>query len=278
MKRVNDRRLGLALGGGAARSMIHIGALQVLVAEGIRVSAIAGTSAGSIIGAAFAAGAHAEDLEKEAAALTWRSLARPAFSRRGLFALERLEALIRKIVPVARFEDLSIPLKVVATDLNTGERVVIDEGELVSALLASCAIPGVFLPVERGGRLLVDGGVSCNVPADLPRDMGAEVVLAVDATKGVLRLGGPLNLLQVISQSVYLMSRQVTSQYVAGAELVVAPQLAGVSWQDLGQASEIIETGRREMRRSMPELERLLRPPWWRRWRRWLNRWCPERN
>ncbi len=278
MKRVNDRRLGLALGGGAARAMIHIGALQVLVAEGIRVTAIAGTSAGSIIGAAFAAGAHAEDLEKEAAALTWRSLARPAFSRRGLLALERLEALIRKIVPVARFEDLSIPLKVVATDLNTGERVVIDEGELVSALLASCAIPGVFLPVERGGRLLVDGGVSCNVPADLPRDMGAEVVLAIDATKGVLRLGGPLNLLQVISQSVYLMSRQVTSQYVAGAELVVAPQLPGVSWQDLGQASEIIETGRREMRRSMPEIERLLRPPWWRRWRRWLNRWRPERN
>ena len=272
MKRVNDRRLGLALGGGAARSMIHIGALQVLAAEGIRVSAVAGTSAGSIIGAAFAAGAHAEDLEKEAAALTWRSLARPAFSRRGLLALERLEALIRKIVPVARFEDLSIPLKVVATDLNTGERVVIDEGELVSALLASCAIPGVFLPVERGGRLLVDGGVSCNVPADLPRDMGAEVVLAVDATKGVLRLGEPLNLLQVISQSVYLMSRQVTSQYVAGAELVVAPQLPGVSWQDLGQASEIIETGRREMRRSMPELERLLRPTWRRRWRRWLNR------
>ncbi len=141
MKRVNDRRLGLALGGGAARSMIHIGALQVLVAEGIHVSAIAGTSAGSIIGAAFAAGAHPEDLEKEAAALTWRSLARPAFSRRGLLGLERLEALIRKIVSVARFEDLSMPLNVVATDLNTGERVVIDEGELVSALLASCAIP-----------------------------------------------------------------------------------------------------------------------------------------
>ncbi|MEE9263040.1 MAG: hypothetical protein V3V11_01180, partial [Vicinamibacteria bacterium] len=87
--------------------------------------------------------------------------------------------------------------------------------------------------------------------------------------------GGPPNLLQVISQSVYLMSRQVTSQYVADAERVVAPELPGVSWQDLGQASEIIETGRREMRRSMPELERLLRPPWW---RRWLNRWRPERN
>ena len=278
MKRANDRRLGLALGGGAARSLAHIGVLEVLVAAGIRVSAIAATSAGSIIGAAFAAGADPKELEKEAAGLTWKSLARPAFSRRGLLALERLEALIRKIVPVARFEDLSIPLKVVTTDLNTGERVVIDEGELVSALLASCAIPGVFLPVERDGRLLVDGGVSCNVPADLPRDMGAEVVLAVDPTKGVLRLGEPLNLLQVISQSVYLMSREVTSQYLAGAELVVAPELPGVSWQDLGQASEIIESGRREMRRKMPELERLMRPSWWRRWRHGLNRWCAERN
>ena len=251
--------------------MSHIGALQVLVAEGVRVCAIAGASAGSIIGAAFAAGVAPDDLAREASRLTWRSLARPAFSRRGLLALERLEALIQKIVPVRRFEDLSLPLKVVATDLNTGERVVIDEGDLVSALLASCAIPGVFLPVEREGRLLVDGGVSCNVPADLPRDMGAEVVLAIDATKGVLRLGEPLNLLQVISQSVYLMSRQVTSQYVADAELVVAPQLPGVSWQDLAQASEIIETGRRAMSQSMPELERLLRPPWWKSWARWLN-------
>ncbi len=274
MKRASNRRLGLALGGGAARSLTHIGVLQVLVANGIRVSAIAGTSAGSIIGAAFAAGADPDVLEREAAALTWRSLARPAFSRRGLLSLERLEALIRKVVPATRFEDLPIPLTVVATDLNTGERVVIDQGELVSALLASCAIPGVFLPVERGGRLLVDGGVSCNVPADLARDMGGEVVLAIDPTKGVLRLGEPLNLLQVISQSVYLMSREVTSQYVAGAELVVAPELPGVSWQDLNQAPEIIETGREEMRRSMPELERLLRPAWWSR----LIRRRPERN
>ena len=272
MNRANHRRLGLALGGGAARSLAHIGALQVLVADGIRVSAITGTSAGSIIGAAFAAGVAPGDLETEAASLTWRSLARPAFSRRGLLSLERLEVLIRHVVPVARFEQLSIPLKVVATDLHTGERVVVEQGDLVSALLASCAIPGVFLPVEREGRLLVDGGVSCNVPADLVRDMGADVVLAIDPTKGVLRLGEPLNLLQVISQSVYLMSRQVTRQYVAGAELVVAPELPGVSWQDLGQASEIIATGREEMRRTIPELQRLLQPSWWRSWSR-VSRW-----
>jgi NTE family protein len=184
-----------------------------------------------------------------------------------------LEDLIRKIIPVSRFEDLSIPLQVVATDLNSGERVVIDEGELVSALLASCAIPGVFLPVEREGRLLVDGGVSCNVPADLPRAMGAEVVLAIDATKGVLRLGEPLNMLQVISQSVYLMSRQVTRHYVAQADLAVAPQIPGVSWQDLNKAPEIIETGRSEMRRALPELQSLLRPPGWRAWldRLWMS-------
>jgi NTE family protein len=266
LKSVLQRRLGLALGGGAARSLTHLGALEVLVGEGIQIACLAGTSAGSIIGAAFAAGVSLEALETESVQLTWRALARPAFSRRGLLGLGRLRELLERILPVGRFEQLRVPLQVVATDLETGERVVMGEGDLLSALMASCAIPGVFLPVEREGRLLVDGGVSCNVPADLPRAMGADVVVALDATRGVLRPGGPINMVRVISQSVYLMSRQVTERYLSHADLVVAPEIPGVSWQDLGKAPEIIEAGRREMRKALPELTRLLRERGWRRW------------
>jgi len=254
-------RLGLALSGGAARSLAHIGALSVLSEENIPVAAIAATSGGAIVGAAYAAGTTPAEAEEMARTLSWRKLARLAFSRRALFTTDRLEALIRAVVPAESFEELAIPLKLVATDLATGQRVVMASGDLVSALLASCAIPGVFLPQERHGRLLVDGGVSCNVPTDVARQMGTQVVLAVDATKGIDRLGKSVNLLQVAMQSIYLMSRQLTEQFLDLADLVVAPQMDGVSWEDMDRAAEIIDSGRQHMREQIPKLKSLLRLP-----------------
>lgn len=250
--------------------MAHIGVLHVLVEERIPVEAIAATSGGAIIGAAYAAGTSPARVEEEALQLTWRGLTRLAFSRRGLLGLDRLEAVVREIVPAECFEELEVPLQVTATDLNTGERVVMSRGDLVSALLASCAIPGVFLPVERDGRLLVDGGVSCNVPVDLAREMGAKVVLAVDATAGIHRLGEPFNLLQVMVQSIYSMSRQLTQHYLAQADLVVAPEMRGIGWEDLDRAAEIIETGRQHMAHHLPTLKKLLR---WRGLKRVFLRW-----
>lgn len=253
-----SKGLGLALSGGAARSIAHIGVLQVLDEAEIPIEAIAATSAGAVIGAARASGTSSARLEEVARKLSWRRIARLAFSRRGLLTMDRLETLIREIVPTDRFEDLPIPLRVTATDLSTGERVVLSSGELVSALLASCAIPGVFLPVERDGRPLVDGGVSCNIPADVCREMGADVVLAVDATAGISRLGEPYNLLQVMVQSVYSMSRHLTRHHLAQADLVVAPEMRGMGWEDLDRAAELIEHGRQHMRRELPKLEKML--------------------
>jgi len=264
-----SKQLGVALGGGAARSLTSIGVLRVLEEEGIAVAAIAASSGGAIIGASYAGGYPLEKLEELAGPLTWRGITRFAFSRRGLLSLDGLESLIRDLVPVERFEDLSIPLKVIATDLDSGERVVISTGDLVSALLASCAIPGVFLPVEREGRLLVDGGVSCNVPADVVRDLGCRVVLAVDATAGIRRLGEPYNLLQVIVQSVYSMSRHLAKHHLNHADVVVAPEMKGIGWEDLERSREVIEFGRQAMREKLPSLENELR-------RRKLGRLIPR--
>ena len=264
--------LGLVLSGGAARSLTHIGVLSTLVEENFPIAAIAATSGGAIVGAAFAAGTSPAEAEKRALQLSWRKLTRPAFSRRALLGTDRLEALIREIVPAEDFAELDIPLSVIATDLATGERVVLSEGDLVSALLASCAIPGVFLPQERQGRLLVDGGVSCNMPTDVVREMGAKIVLAVDATKGMNRLGKPLNMLQVVTQSIYVMSCQLTRHYLDLADMVVAPPMEGVSWEDLDRAAEIIENGRWQMGRQVPLLSKMLRPAGVRhRLRQWLR-------
>jgi NTE family protein len=267
-----SKELGIALGGGAARSLTSIGVLRVLEEEAIPVSAIAASSGGALIGAIYAAGYPLEKLEELAGSITWRGITRFSFSRRGLLGLDGLKALIKDLVPVERFEELTLPLKVVATDLDAGERVVISTGDLISALLASCAIPGVFLPVEREGRLLVDGGVSCNVPADVVRAMGARVVLAVDATAGIRRLGQPYNLFQVIVQSVYSMSRHLTRYHLVHADVVVAPEMKGVGWEELERTRDIIGFGRHAMREKLPALENALRArPFGRVFRRWFR-------
>jgi NTE family protein len=265
-----SKGLGLALGGGAARSLTHIGVLRVLDEEGISIDCVAGSSGGALIGATYAAGYPLEKLEELAVSVTWRSITRFAFSRRGLLGLDGLEALIRELVSVERFEDLAFPLRVIATDLDNGERVVISTGDLVSALLASCAIPGVFIPVEREGRLLVDGGVACNVPADVVREMGCRVVLAVDATAGMRRLGEPYNLFQVVVQSVYSMSRHLTKHYLTYADVVVAPEMKGVGWEDLDRSAEVIEHGRQAMREKLPALKKKIGRG---SLRRWLSPW-----
>jgi NTE family protein len=236
-----------------------LGVLRVLAEAEVPVEAVAGTSGGALVGALFASGRSLDLVEAEALQTSWSDLTSFAFSRRGLFGLRGLESRIRDLLKVDRFEDLSIPLRVVATDLDSGERVVITDGDLISALLASCAIPGVFLPVERDGRVLVDGGISCNVPVDVVRDMGCRVVMGVDATAGIQHLGKPFNLLQVVVQSIYSMSRHLTAHYLESADLVVAPEMKGVSWESLDQTARIIESGRQEMLHQLPLLMTLLR-------------------
>jgi NTE family protein len=252
--------LALALGGGAARSLTHVGVLRVLQEGAVPIRAIAASSGGAIFGAAYAAGSPIDAIESAALQADWRALIRFAFSRRGLLEMEGLKKQILALVEAERFEDLEVPFRVITTDLNTGERVVLSEGDLLSAVMASCAIPGVFLPVEREGRLLIDGGVSCNIPADVAREMGPWVVMAVDANADISGIGRPYNFLQVIAQSIYSMRRNLTEYYLAHADLVVTPPMEGIGWQDLDRAGDVIESGRREMERRLPDLEKLLRP------------------
>ncbi len=177
-------KLGLALGGGAARGLAHIGVLRVLEQEGIQVDAIAGTSSGALIGGLYAAGVSVAQMEEVARDVDWRDLARlvdPVFPGSGLIDGKKVAQFIKELLPVDRFEDLKIPLAVTATDVETGEGIIIKQGNLLEALRAAIAFPGIFTPVRFRDRFLVDGGLCNPVPVDVARSLGADKVIGICA-------------------------------------------------------------------------------------------------
>ena len=173
------KRVGLALGGGGARGMAHVGVIRVLEREGVPIDCIAGTSAGSLAGAAYAGGIRGHDLVELALNLRWRDIVRPVWPRQGFFSFARLEAFMAELLDDPDFADLEIPYAAMAADLATGELVVLKEGRVAPAVQASCSVPGIVTPVEIDGRLLADGGVINNLPISTVRSLGADMVIAV---------------------------------------------------------------------------------------------------
>jgi NTE family protein len=182
---MSRKRLGLALGGGAVRGAAHIGVIRVLEREGIPVHCVAGSSAGSAAGAAYAAGLHGDELLEIARHLRWRHIARPTLSGYGWVSFAPLEDYLARTLGNPAFSDLTLPFACMAMDLETSQPVVLREGRVPLAVRASSSIPGIVAPVEVGGRLLADGGVVNNLPISVTRELGADVVVAVS-------LHGPL--------------------------------------------------------------------------------------
>jgi NTE family protein len=176
--------------------MAHVGVIGLLERENIPIDCIAGTSAGSLVGAAYAAGLRGHDLMEAALRIRWQDIARPAWPRRGFVSFERLEHLLVDILGDLTFADLGMPYAAVAADLATGEQVVLKEGRLAPAVRASCSVPGLVIPAEIDGRLLNDGGVFNNLPISVVRDLGADVVIAVGL--GVPSGEPPRNVLQMV--------------------------------------------------------------------------------
>jgi len=182
------KKLGLALGGGAARGLAHIGVLKVLEEEGIRVDTVAGTSIGAMIGALYAAGVPVRQIEDVARNVDWRQMARlidPTLPKAGLIDGRKVGMFMAELLPVRSFEELRLPFAVVATDVETGEVLIIKKGDLLPALQAAIAFPGIFTPVSFGNRFLVDGGLCNPVPVDVARDLGADAIIGVCTIPGV---------------------------------------------------------------------------------------------
>jgi NTE family protein len=256
-------RFGLALGGGGALGLAHIGVLKVLEEAGIRPYCVAGTSAGSIVGAAICAGWTWREIRERAQILSWQNLASIVIPRKGIMRLDRMEEFLEEQLGVLQFSDLAIPFAAVATDLAAGEPVVFDTGRLAPAVRASCSVPGVFEPFTVNGRVLVDGGLVNDVPADVARRLGADVVLGVNLNTRLRHSSPPRNIIDVVYYSLEILVAAGAQKSINDADVVVSPQLEGFHYRDLGRVDELVQRGEEAMRSRLDELLQHLRPSDW---------------
>ncbi len=248
-------RIGLALGGGAARGFAHVGVIQVLEEAGIRPALVAGTSAGSLVAAIYASGKTGAQLQnvaetmEEAAIADWTL---PLFSR-GMFRGEALARYVNTQVGSRPIQEMPLPLGIVATDLNSGQDVLFQRGDTGTAVRASSAVPAVFQPVKISGREYVDGGLVSPVPVRAARKMGAELVIAVDISsppEGNVASGT----LDILLQTFAIMGKSINSLELKDADVVVRPALQGVSSSDFSARKRAIEAGRQAMLQALPQL------------------------
>lgn len=257
----NTPTIGLALGGGFARGIAHIGVLKVLERENIPVSVVAGTSVGALIGACYCSGLTLEQMEDVAHNTRFTTFARWTLSRCGFASNDRMISFLTRTLKCKTFEELRIPLGVAATDFNTGRGVVFRSGSVIDPVRASCAYPGMFLPVEIGGRYLVDGMLSHPVPTRPLREMGATRVLAVHL-KGTWANGGaPRHLFDVIGQSFAIAQDAMACLWREAADLVIEPDVAGFGYDDFKRADDLIRVGEGAMRAALPEVRKWLEVP-----------------
>ena len=247
-------RVGLALGGGAARGFAHVGVIQILEEAGIRPDMVVGTSAGSLVAAIYASGRSGAQLqqialEMEEAMLTDWTL--PFFGR-GLLRGEALARYVNQQVRGLTIEAMPLPLGVVATDLQSGEGILFRGGDVGLAVRASSAVPSVFQPVRIGAHEYVDGGLVAPVPVDFARQMGAELVIAVDISSEPLGNASD-GALQVLLQTFAIMGKSLNSYALRGADVVVRPALANVRSADFAARKRSIEAGRAAMLAALPQ-------------------------
>jgi NTE family protein len=226
--------------------MAHIGVLRAFVEKNLQVDCIAGTSAGSLVGGAFASGLTVDEIANIAREMRWRDVGRMTVSRLGVQSNDRLETYLRGRLPITRFEELSIPFAAIATDLKTGDAVVLrDRGDVAFAIRASCTIPGWYVPViDEDGRQLLDGGLVSMIPTAFARAMDADIVIAVDVNAGGASfLGPPQSVIGIIIQSMLVVQRTVSAHQLREADVVVKPRVGHIRWDEMNRADELMQAG-----------------------------------
>jgi NTE family protein len=250
-------RIGLALGGGAARGFAHIGVIQVLEEAGIRPDMVVGTSAGSLVAAMYAAGKTGAELQTLAQSMDESAITDWSFPGRGLIRGEALARYVREQTGGRSIEQMRLPLGIVATDLDNGSPILFQRGDTGIAVRASSAVPAVFQPVKIGSREYVDGGLVSPVPVRFARQMGAELVIAVDISSAPDG-GATGDAFRMLLQTFAIMSRSINQFELREAELVIRPALQGVSSADFAARSRAIQSGREAMLAQLPALRNKL--------------------
>ncbi len=257
----NRPRIGLALSGGAARGIAHVGVLRALEENNIPIDAIAGASAGALVGGSYAAGLSSKELEKMASGFRWRHTARLSFSRLGLQSNARMEKYLRARLPVTRFEDLKIPFAAMVTDLRQGSLIVFrDQGDLPFAIRASACIPAIYVPIrDEQDRLLIDGGIVANLPISQTRALGADIVIAVDVNAdGIHFFDYPKTALGVLAYTFIAVEHIVSNQERATADLQITPKVGHIRWDQTWRSKELIKAGYEAAIESIDKIKKLV--------------------
>ena len=249
-------KIGLALGGGAARGFAHVGVIAVLEEAGLKPQLVVGTSAGSLVAALYASGKTSAQLQQtalnmeEVAITDWML---PIVGR-GMFRGEALARYVNELVAGRLMENMALPLGIVATDLNSGNAVLFQKGDTGVAVRASSAVPAVFVPVKINGREYVDGGLVSPVPVRFARQMGADVVIAVDISNSP-EASATDGTLQILLQTFAIMGKSINDLELKGADVVVRPSQVGLKSSDFSARQRAIDAGRAAMLAALPALK-----------------------
>jgi NTE family protein len=254
-------RLGIALGGGGTRGFAHVGVLKALESHQLAPSLIAGTSAGSVVGALYASGMTGFKLQETSFALDETRLKDLDLfgMSRGLIKGQKLQDYVNDLVNQRTLEKLDKPFVAVATDLDSGQRVIFARGNTGQAVRASCSIPGLFQPVEIAGKRYVDGGVVSPVPVDAVRQLGADLVIAVDISASVTNPMASSGVADVLGRALVIMGQQLGAQEVARADVLIRPHVAGMSSRDFEQKNQAILEGEKAGEAAIPALLEAIR-------------------
>lgn len=250
-------RVGLALGGGFARGIAHIGVIRVLEANGIPIDIICGTSVGALVAATYASGTPLGEMERQGAETRFSDFGRWTISRMGMASNERLEHYMHKFTTKHLFSEMKIPLSVVATDLISGHTIYFTEGEIGPALRASCAYPGLFLPVEYNGHILVDGFLTELVPSVAARKLGADIVIAVHLEPGLLD-AAPRNTIEIISRSFSILQSSAVQSWRAATDVLIEPNVHHILWDQFAKTPQLVAAGESVTHDAIPKIKALL--------------------
>jgi NTE family protein len=250
------RKVGLALAGGFARGIAHIGVLRVLRDEGIHIDAVAGTSVGALIGAAYCAGTPLEEMERIGAHTSFTDFGRWTPSWLGLATNQRLEKYLARLTPAKNFEDLVTPLAIAATDINAGITVYYTRGPLAPPLRGSCAYPGLFVPIQFEDRTLVDGFLTSPVPVEGVALLGADIVIAVYLEAASLQ--APRTFTDVLSRSFNIIQRHSDLAWRQQADVVIEPDMKSFVWDDFTRTPELVAAGEAATRAVLPRIRELV--------------------
>jgi NTE family protein len=262
MKKIKRPKIGLVLGSGAARGLAHIGVIKVLEENKIPIDYIAGTSIGAMVGGFYASGLDIEKIEKLVLDLTNKDMLNMVDPRigKGLIKGEKIKTFIVKNLLVKDFKDCRIPFSATATDIKTGEIVILNSGSIADALRASISMPLIFQPVEREGKMLVDGGIGSPVPVEIARKMGADIVIAVNLDKHYINEEWQSGILDTAHDSMNIMRHYLSFYQSKEADIVINLDFKSNKWYDFVNGQNKILLGEEMMKKEIPRLMELINP------------------